>query len=120
MKILVVDDDPMAGMLTGAILEDSGHEIVSAENGVEAVDLLEQNPDIALVVSDMNMPLINGIELFHTLREQQVTLPFILLTGTALADVEQQAPGLDGCVMKDAELADTLPAMVQGILAGGH
>lgn len=117
MKILVVDDDPMAGMLTGAILEEGGHEVINAENGVEAVDLLEQDASIEMVISDMNMPLITGIELYHTLREQQVMLPFILLTGTVVPDVAQQAPGLDACVMKDADLADSLLVVVQDVMA---
>ena len=117
MKILVVDDDPMAGMLIGAILEEGGHEVITVENGVDAADEVERHGDLAMVVSDMHMPLINGVELFRTLREQGVSVPFILLTGNDLEEARAQEPGLDACLMKDDELEQTLPAAVEQLLA---
>ena len=85
MRILVVDDDPLAGEMTGALLEFQGHDVLLANDAMEATSQLDAHDDIAMIVSDMHMPLINGIELLHMLREQGVMLPFILLTGRGSA-----------------------------------
>lgn len=108
MKILVVDDDAMAGEMTAAILEDAGHDIRLAENGMEAIEKLEAEPDIALVVSDMNMPLISGIDLFRTLRDQGIEVPFILLSGDAPEPLKAEEPRLDECLIKDFSIETTL------------
>lgn len=116
MKILVVDDDPMVGMLIGAILEEEGYLVLNADNGVEAVELLEQEAGIGMVVSDMNMPLVSGLDLLHTLREQGVELPFVLLTGDSLEAIREKEPGLTACLMKDADLESRLPRLIREIL----
>ena len=112
MKILVVDDDSLAAEMTGAVLESAGHAVVISENGIEAMEMLEADSGIALVVSDLNMPLCSGIELFETLRGQGNKVPFILLTGDDPQKALSAAPGLDGCVMKDASLDESLPAVL--------
>lgn len=108
MRILVVDDDPLAGEMTAALLEFQGHETVLAEDAMEAMRQLEAHEDIALIVSDMHMPLVSGVELLEMLREQQVHLPFILLTGDTPTAALMQTPGLSACLQKDAELDTTL------------
>jgi len=118
MRILVIDDDLLAGEMTKAILEYYGHDVVSAENGVEACAMLDADPAIGLIVSDMNMPLMNGIELFQTLREQGVTLPFILLSGDDPGQFLALEPRLDSCLLKDAELDVSLGAAVTAL--SGH
>ena len=115
MHILVVDDDALAGAMTGSILEDAGHQVSCVENGVDAMQTLDQDPGIALVLSDMNMPLINGIELFRTLREQGNQTPFILLTGDDPDALLAEEPGLDGCLTKDFAMAETLEATVRAV-----
>ncbi|GGW56982.1 MULTISPECIES: response regulator [Halomonadaceae] len=108
MRILVVDDDPLAGEMTAALLEFQGHETVLAEDAMEAMRQLEAHKDVALIVSDMHMPLVSGVELLEMLREQQVHLPFILLTGDTPTAALMQTPGLSACLQKDAELDTTL------------
>ncbi len=108
MRILVVDDDPLAGEMTGALLEFQGHDVLLANDAMEATSQLDAHDDIAMIVSDMHMPLINGIELLHMLREQGVMLPFILLTGDTPDESLRQAPGLSACLQKDAALDTSL------------
>lgn len=108
MRILVVDDDSLAGEMTAAVLEEQGHTTLTADDAMAAIELLEQHTDIELIVSDMHMPLVNGIELVEMLREQQVTLPFILLTGDTPSPALSNHPALAACLMKDAALMDTL------------
>ncbi len=117
MRILVVDDDPMAGEMTTAILEEFGHEIVLAENGVEAAELVGTSGPFDLVLSDQNMPMVSGIELFRELRSQQFLVPFILLTGDDPQWALAEEPGLDGCLRKDITLMEILPAVVADCMA---
>lgn len=117
MRILVVDDDSLSGELTGAVLEGLGHSPVLADNGIDATDKLNANPDIQMILSDMNMPMVSGIELFRELREQGIELPFILLTGDEPAQLLAEEPRLDACVRKDFDLADTLPQVMATVLA---
>lgn len=111
MKILIVDDDPFAGEMAAAILESAGHDCRLVEGGVEALETLA-NEAFELVISDMNMPLLSGLELFAELRERAIATPFILLSGDDPEPLRAQAPGLADCLMKDATLEDSLPNAV--------
>jgi CheY-like chemotaxis protein len=117
MRVLVVDDDPMAGELTSAILEDLGHETVLAENGVEAAELLGSDTAFDLVLSDQIMPMVTGIDLFRELRSQGVMTPFILLTGSDPQAALTEEPGLDGCLMKDSTLMERLTVALAACMA---
>jgi CheY-like chemotaxis protein len=104
--------------MTAALLEFQGHETLLANDAMEATNQLDAHDDIALIVSDMYMPLINGIELLDMLREQGITLPFILLTGDTPDDQLRQTPGLSACLQKDAALETTLEQAVAQALHG--
>ncbi len=117
MRILVVDDDSLAGEMTGAVLEELGHEVILSEDGVDAAIKLNADDGIEMVISDMNMPMVSGIDLFRELREQGSTLPFILLTGDAPDGLLAQEPRLDACLFKDFSLEETLPQIVAEVLA---
>ncbi|MFC7368614.1 MULTISPECIES: response regulator [Vreelandella] len=118
MKILVVDDDPLACEMTAALLAFQGYTTIMANDAMEATQQLDSEDDIALIISDMHMPLINGIELLEMLREQGVTLPFILLTGDSPDTTLIQTLGLSACLQKDAELESTLSNAVAQALNG--
>ena len=117
MQILVVDDDLLAGEMTTAVLEDLGYKVFQAENAVEAMEVLNQQPDIELIVSDLNMPMISGIELYRELKEQGSKLPFILLTGDEPEKILAEEPGLDACVMKDFSMQESLPAAIRTVMS---
>lgn len=117
MKILVVDDDAMAGEMTGAVLEGMGHEVVLAEDGIDAAGRLNADPGIEMVISDMNMPMVSGIDLFRELREGGSALPFILLTGDEPEGLLVREPRLDACLLKDFTLEDSLPQVIGEVLA---
>ena len=82
-KILIVEDD--RNLLAGiqAILELDGYEVLSAENGLQALEILRHEPELPhLIVSDIMMPQMDGIELLKAVREEQkwIAIPFIYLT----------------------------------------
>jgi CheY-like chemotaxis protein len=117
MRILVVDDDPLAGEMTAAVLEDGGHEVVTVENGIEAVETLGEDAAFDMVVSDMHMPLVSGIDLYRNLRDNGMRIPFLLLTGDAPGPLLAKEPGMEGCLAKDGSLEDSLPAAVAAVSA---
>lgn len=67
MNVLVVDDDLTSRTILGAILKKLGHKVLTARNGAEALTALE-NTAISLVISDMVMPEVDGLELCRRVR----------------------------------------------------
>jgi CheY-like chemotaxis protein len=116
MKILLVDDDAMAAEMTAAILEEAGHILVMAQDAADAVAQFDANPDVDMVISDMNMPLLSGIDLFRQLREQGQNLPFVLLTGDAAGPLLAEEPRLDACLVKDFSLEETLAPAIEAVM----
>lgn len=117
VSILVVDDDEFTAELTGMFLDAAGYCPVIAIGGMDALEKITADPSIRLVVSDMNMPMIDGVQLFTELREQGFSQPFVLLTGEAAAPLKAAHPALDAVLTKNEELQDTLPELVAALLA---
>lgn len=116
MQILVVDDDALASEMITAVLEDQGHQVFQTENAIDALELLGKEAGIALVVSDMNMPFMSGVDLYQELQSQGSQLPFILLTGDDPKAAWAQAPTINACIMKDFSMEETLPAAINNVM----
>lgn len=103
MKILVVDDDQMNLMRAKMILSKGGYEILTAESGQAALETVEQET-IDLMLLDIEMPVMNGIETLEKLRatKQGANLRVLLMTGTYEEEQEKQGKqlGVLGCVKK--------------------
>ena len=83
--ILLVDDDPMLRSLARRMLEKFGHRLLVAESGAEALSLLEsQRNEIAIIVTDLTMPGMSGMELIDEVHRQGVVLPIVVMSGFAL------------------------------------
>jgi PAS domain S-box-containing protein len=82
MTILVVDDDPLIAMGTVDMLEDLGHEVVSTQSGVQALEALEKR-EFDLLITDFSMPRMTGMQLAKAVREMRPELPILLATGYA-------------------------------------
>lgn len=80
-KIIVVDDEKSIVKFLVLMLKNSVDEILEAYNGKEAFHLLKNNPDTALVLSDIKMPVMDGLELIKKTREKGLSTPFIFFTG---------------------------------------
>ena len=117
VKILVVDDDEFTAEMTGMFLEMAGYDTVIAIGGMDALDKIGTDPEISLVLSDMNMPFMDGIQLFEDLRGQGFLQPFVLLTGEESAPLKLAHPNLDAVLTKNEELQDKLPELVAELLA---
>jgi len=94
--ILVVDDEEDLRENIQIMLGQAGHEIVTAANGQEALDIIRKAPP-DLVVCDISMPVLSGLQVLSTVRHERpglATLPFILLS--ALSDREDIITGREG------------------------
>ncbi len=109
MKILAVDDDRIVRTLVQKILTAEKHNVVLAEDGEEALELLRQG-DIRLVVSDWNMPKVNGIDLCHRLRKNSHLGYFYLILLTSRETKDEMLVGLcagaDDFITKPFEAAE--------------
>lgn len=95
-KILIVDDDLQIRMLLKDRLEANGYEILQAKNGVEGLDLIQaQNPDLMLL--DLQMPAMDGMEVLHRLRQKSSDLPVIVLTAHGTIERAVEAMKLGAC-----------------------
>lgn len=90
VRILVVDDEHNLRMTIAANLELEGFEVVEAENGEAALALVKAQ-HFDLVLSDVRMPGMNGVDLFHRVHELKPELPVILMTAFALEGLVQEA-----------------------------
>jgi CheY-like chemotaxis protein len=81
--ILFVDDDPLIAMSTTEMLEDLGHQVIGANSGLHALDILKSEQPLDLMVTDHMMPGMTGLELAAASREVRPSLPVLLATGYA-------------------------------------
>jgi two-component system, chemotaxis family, chemotaxis protein CheY len=93
MRILVIDDSRAMRMIVVRTLRQAGytgHDVIEAENGKQALALTRsQNPD--LILSDWNMPEMNGIDLLKALRGTGDTTPFCFVTSEGSDQMRAQA-----------------------------
>jgi CheY-like chemotaxis protein len=79
-QVLVVDDDPTIRTCLTLLLESVGYDVASAEDGIEALSLISENaPDI--IISDLNMPRMSGIDLLSEIRRRFPQIVTIAMSG---------------------------------------
>ena len=100
MKILVIDDDPLARKIVSSVVEKMGHISIQSSNGRHAWETLWDNSDIGLLVTDMMMPDMDGRELMHIVRGNQafLELPVIILSGVVDEEEVEDLLKLGHCV----------------------
>ena len=85
-KVLAVDDNETNIFVVDALLEEQGMEVLVARDGKEALEVLEDNPDVDIVLMDIMMPVMNGYEAMRSIRanERLAKVPIIALTARAM------------------------------------
>lgn len=102
-KVLVVDDSVSMRQMLGFTLREGGFEVIEAEHGQDALDKLK-SAAVDLVITDLNMPVMDGITLIENLRKQPAmkTKPILMLTTEGLAAKKEagKAAGATGWIVK--------------------
>lgn len=102
-RALIVDDSVSMRQMVGFTLREGGFEVVEAEHGQDALDKLK-GTTVDLIITDLNMPVMDGIALIRNVRQQpgMKTKPILMLTTEGLADKKQEgkAAGATGWIIK--------------------
>ncbi|AKP36367.1 response regulator transcription factor [Leuconostoc mesenteroides] len=101
MKILVVDDDIEIAELLEIYLKNEGYEPIIADDGKEALSKLNTNPDIALMILDVMMPNMNGLDVVKTVRKDS-RIPILMLSAKSgdMDKIQGLITGADDYVTK--------------------
>lgn len=118
-KVLVVDDSRTIRQQVGNALTEAGYHVVEAENGAEGLAAVGSQRDIALVICDINMPKMNGLEMLAAVKNDasNAALPVVMLTTEGKTELIQQAKrsGAKGWLVKPFK-PDQLVAVVRRIV----
>ena len=119
-RILLVDDQPMARRPLQVYLEELGYETLEANNGAEALELLDQGQDFDLVISDNQMPVMTGMEFIQELSQRSYTSthPVILYSGNVTKEMRKHARalGVYAVLPKPYKLHELLSRATQAFL----
>jgi two-component system chemotaxis response regulator CheY len=103
-RILAVDDSPAMRQMVSVTLRSAGHEVVEASDGRDALEIAKKQPAVDLVITDINMPNMDGITLVKELRQlaHYQGVPLLVLTTEASAQKKQEgkAAGATGWIVK--------------------
>ena len=109
-RLLVVEDDGNLQLLYRSVLERAGFSVITAANGEEALQRLE-NYQIELIITDIMMPGMDGYELLEHLRESRIEVPVLMIT--AKADFEDKKRGFhlgtDDYMTKPVDVNEMVP-----------
>ncbi len=94
LKVLVVDDNQPVKFILGEMLKIYTREIIYADNGKEAVNAIENNPDIDLILMDVYMPGMDGFESTRKIRELNKDVIIFVMTATALSELIEEFAGI--------------------------
>lgn len=120
MKVLIVDDEEMAIKMVEHQMQLDGFEVITSTDGREAVELIKSaEPD--LVISDIMMPFISGLELLELIKAEKKKIPVILISALDDVEVIQTAIGMgaDDFVIKPVKM-DELSLRIKRVLANNN
>ena len=116
-KILIADDNEHNLYIARFLLEDAGHDIVQVESGEEAVNSASKD-SFQLILMDIQMPGMDGIEATRRIKDSGVTTPIVALTAKAMRGDREAilAAGCDGYISKPFEV-EAFVAEVEGFIS---
>jgi two-component system cell cycle sensor histidine kinase/response regulator CckA len=113
--ILVVEDNQALQQALMDSIESLNYRVLTADNGQQALAILEEHAEVAVVVSDLVMPGMGGQALFHALRQRGITMPVVMLSGHPMESelVSLQAQGLAGWLLKPPSIEQLAQLLAQ-------
>ena len=117
--ILVVDDEePILGILA-EVIEEMGHDVLRAMNGREALAVVQSTPP-DLVLTDVMMPYLNGLDLCRAIKENTGTAHIVVLLMSAVPVERRREAGADGFIHKPFSLDEVESAVSKGLDSHDH
>ena len=117
LKILVADDNHVNREIARVLLSSAGHTVYCAENGADALQQLEKETAIDIVLMDLSMPVMDGVETLHEIRRRKMSKPVVALSAHAMqSEIDKYlAEGFDGYIIKPVS-ADKLTVEINRVL----
>ncbi len=119
-RALIVEDSLVNQKIAQGMLERGGHQVTIAENGQEALDLLNDPSDFDLILMDVRMPVLDGLEATRRIRQRELDCgwprwPVIALTGNARPEEQEEclSAGMDGCMTKPLNMKEALALLAE-------
>ncbi|QDF28113.1 response regulator [Halarcobacter anaerophilus] len=102
LKLLFVEDEADLVEIITDTLKKLDANFLSAKNGQEALELVEQNRDIDIIVTDINMPVMNGLKMIEELKKRGFNIPVIIMSAHTETDFINKAKelGVDNYLLK--------------------
>lgn len=94
MGVLVIDDSGLVRRQVASVLKESGYSVVEASDGFDALAKLGATPSTRLIVCDVNMPNMNGLEFLENLRSKNNDVPVVMLTTEGQPELIHRAKSL--------------------------
>jgi len=117
--ILTADDSASMRQMVNFTLTGGGYEVIESVDGADALEKLDQNSNIQMLITDLNMPNVDGIELIQKVRANQKFkfIPIIMLTTESSGDKKQagKAAGATGWIVKPFK-PEQLLAVIKKVL----
>ena len=113
-RILLVEDEHNIRLFIAALLNSKGHVVLEAEDGHEALNLLRTPDAFDLLITDLVMPRVDGLQVIEVARKDNPTLPIIAMSAYHDRLDEAQAKGADHCLRKPfgrQQLLDCIASM---------
>ncbi|WP_417326121.1 EAL domain-containing protein [Halarcobacter sp.] len=117
IKVLYVEDDYEVRLNIAKLLETIFPTVILTENGQEALDIFKEDPTIDLIITDINMPVMNGISFIKEARKINFSIPSIIITAQNDRELINDAiiAGIDGFILKPLELDQLYNALLNVI-----
>ncbi|HXG04888.1 MAG TPA: response regulator, partial [Candidatus Binatia bacterium] len=106
VRCLVVDDDPDVREMLRDILSNAGHVVVTAADGADGVERFKADPAFDVVITDLAMPKLNGLQLARVCKTLRPSVPVVMLTGwgVLLNEDELAEHGVDEVISKPVRM----------------
>jgi len=91
LLILIAEDDETSYFYLETVLSMENYSVIWATNGEEVLEILKDNPDVKLILMDLKMPVMNGVEATKQIRRLNSNIPIIAQTAHAFAGDREQA-----------------------------
>jgi CheY-like chemotaxis protein len=115
--VLVTEDEPLVRMVAAEALRDAGYDVREAGDGVQALEILESS-NIDLLITDIQMPHMNGYQLAETAMARWPNLKILLVTGYAREGVPVSITSAGLRTLQKPYDIDCLPALAAELLGG--
>lgn len=119
MRVLVVDDEPINREVAEVIVTSAGHAVTTCDNGAQALEVVTAGQVFEVILMDVKMPAMDGIEATRRLRAFPATAGVVIICVTGSEETVPMDAGFDACLKKPYKRQALLQTLVEACAAKG-